>query len=64
MLKKKEKIVYPYTKFLVPPRGEERADRQKERNGSHLSLREDGDGSRSEVRRRVGADFEKLPHYP
>jgi hypothetical protein len=59
-LKKKEKIVYPCTKFPILEGSRARGHLKKKRNGRNLPLREaDGEGPGSGVRRRAGTDLEK-----
>jgi len=59
-LKKKERIVYPCTKFLILKGSGARAHHKKKRNGRNLPLREDdGDGPGSGVHRRVGTNLEQ-----
>jgi len=59
-LKKKERIVYPCTKFLILKGSGARVHRKKERNGRNLPLRQDeGDGPGSGLRHKVGENLEK-----
>jgi len=59
-LKKKERIVYPCSKFPILKGSGARVRRKKERNGRNLPLREDeGDGPGSGLRHEVGENLEK-----